>query len=165
MSDRSRPERFGRSRPLVLMLAATTTWGLLTVAATGCQSSSLRAFAGARHYAAGTKALDEGRTGPAIEELEEAARLVPQASEIQNHLGLAYWSQGRRERAEQAFEQALALDCENEPARRNLALLRRESSLLRESPRPAERSTAAGRQAGSSSDTDLPGVGGGRDGG
>lgn len=95
----------------------------------GCGSSypSLSApfetFRGARLYAAGTDALEAGDVAGAIEDLEQAARLAPRASEIQNHLGLAYWADGQKERAQAAFERSLELDCENTAAERNLANL------------------------------------------
>jgi Flp pilus assembly protein TadD len=50
---------------------------------------------------------------------------MPTASEIQNHLGLAYWSDGREAAALRALERAVELDCDNEAARANLASLHR----------------------------------------
>ena len=44
----------------------------------------------ARLYRSGTAALDRGEPERAIADLEQAAALAPQASEVQNHLGLAY---------------------------------------------------------------------------
>ena len=74
---------------------------------------------GARLYTAGTRALVAGETETAVESLEEAARLAPEASEIQNHLGLAYWAAGQPALAGLAFDRALELDCENAAAQRN----------------------------------------------
>jgi len=102
--------------PCVLGALAST----IMLVGTGCESAPLRAYEGARHYSAGTEALNQGQGTRAIEELEQAAVLVPQASEIQNHLGLAYWSDGRIEAARAAFERAIELDCENDAARANL---------------------------------------------
>jgi len=79
----------------------------------------------ARHYAAGTEALERSDDVLAIAELERAAELVPHASEIQNHLGLAYWSDGRPEAAQMAFEKAVELDCDNLVAQANLERLMR----------------------------------------
>lgn len=93
------------------------------IAQTGCESVPIRAFRGARHYVAGTQALDQNDGALAIAELERAAALVPLASEIQNHLGLAYWSNGRSDEARFAFEKAVALDCGNVVARTNLEQL------------------------------------------
>lgn len=93
------------------------------IAGIGCESAPMRAFRGARHYAAGTEAIHSGDRIRAIEELEQAAVLVPHASEIQNNLGLAYWSEGRTQAARSAFETALELDCENRAARANLERL------------------------------------------
>jgi len=102
---------------------------VLTIAVTGCESTPIRAFRGAHHYAAGTQALDQRDGVLAIAELERAADLVPHASEIQNHLGLAYWSDGRPQAARFAFEKAVELDCDNLVARANLERLMRSGSV------------------------------------
>ena len=47
-------------------------------------------------------------------------RSCPDASEIQNHLGLAYVEAGREADALRAFQRAVALDCDNQAARQNL---------------------------------------------
>jgi Flp pilus assembly protein TadD len=88
----------------------------------------MRALRGARHYATGSTALERSQTDRAVEELERAAVLIPHASEIQNHLGLAYWSAGRRVSARAAFERAIELDCENRAAEANLAGLSRSQA-------------------------------------
>ena len=77
-------------------------------------------YQGGRLYSSGTEALDRGDTTRAIADLERAAELVPHASEIQNHLGLAYAAEGRHREALLAFRRAVALDCDNQAARRNL---------------------------------------------
>jgi len=101
--------RFRSARPAIgIALCAA-------ILAPGC--ASLRA---ARLYQSGTTALDRGDTAQAIADLEHAARLQPQASEVQNHLGLAYWAAGRERDAELAFRRAVALDCANAAALRNL---------------------------------------------
>ena len=115
-SGRIPPGRFARVACIVLGLA-----GLLTMI--GCQSAPVLAWQGARHYASGNAALDRGEAQTAIGEFERAAELVPHASEIRNHLGLAYWAAGQPDRARQAFEIALELDCENEASKLNLARL------------------------------------------
>jgi Flp pilus assembly protein TadD len=74
----------------------------------------------ARLYRSGTAALDAGAPERAIADLERAAALAPEASDVQNHLGLAYAQAGRPEDAEQAFRRAVALDCDNAAARENL---------------------------------------------
>lgn len=86
----------------------------------GCQSDAAIAFRGARHYSAGNHALERGDAGLAIEELRRAATLLPAASEVQNHLGLAYLAQGDEGLAREAFERAIELDCDNQAARINL---------------------------------------------
>lgn len=167
MASSFRPgtQRRLRGRSAIAISALVSAFGLVVLAAAGCQSTSARAFVGARHYAAGTRALREGHTGPAIEELEQAARLVPQASEIQNHLGLAYWSEGRLERAEQAFQQALVLDCDNEPARLNLALLHRQARKRSSGPVPSASRSADAPESSPTSGPRVSGIGGSEDGG
>jgi Flp pilus assembly protein TadD len=88
----------------------------------GCAS-----FEGARLYARGTDALDRGELGPAIAALERAATLVPEASEVHNHLGLAYARSGREGDALREFERAVELDCDNEAARHNLVAAQRRT--------------------------------------
>ena len=82
------------------------------------------AIEGARLYRDGTRALERGDAESAVRSLELAAERAPDASEVQNHLGIAYLGAGRRDDALRAFERAVALDCDNVAARRNLALLR-----------------------------------------
>jgi Flp pilus assembly protein TadD len=94
----------------VLTLALALSPGLA-----GC--ASLEA---ARLYRSGTAALDAGEAERAVADLERAGTLAPQASEVQNHLGLAYAAAGRPGDAERAFRRALELDCENAAARENL---------------------------------------------
>ena len=92
---------------------------LLTASLVGC--ASLRA---ARLYQQGTLALNAGDSARAISQLREASRLEPNATEIQNHLGLAYSIAGQHESALVAFERAIELDCENAAAAKNLAAAR-----------------------------------------
>lgn len=88
----------------------------------GCSS-----WKAARFYQSGSHALEEGDSAKAISDLERAAALKPESSEIQNHLGIAYESAGRKALALEAFKRAVALDCENVAASRNLAALRQEA--------------------------------------
>lgn len=106
-----------------------TTALVFVVVETGCESTPIRAIRGARHYAAGTEALTRSDGVQAIAELERAADLVPHASEIQNHLGLAYWSDGRAQAAQVAFERAIELDCDNLVAQANLQRLMRSGNV------------------------------------
>ena len=101
---------------LVASVCAVTLW-------TACETAVARTWQAGRLYVRGTEALELGEYDRAISELEEAARLAPRASEVRNHLGLADWEAGESARARVAFEEALALDCDNEAARTNLALL------------------------------------------
>ncbi len=91
---------------------------VLVAAASGCAS-----IEGGRLYTSGTDALERGDVESAVDALEHAADLVPQASEIQNHLGLAYQAAGRSVDARTAFERAVDLDCDNAAARHNLAAI------------------------------------------
>jgi Flp pilus assembly protein TadD len=76
----------------------------------------------------GTAALDRGDAARAVADLERAAVLAPDVSGIQNHLGIAYEQAGRRADAEQAYERAVALDCDNRAAEANLEALRASSA-------------------------------------
>jgi len=90
-------------------------------------------------YRDGTRALDAGESDRAVDTLREAARLAPQASEIQNHLGLALAATGHPVEALAAFERALDLDCSNAAAARNLVATRNQViSLLDELPSEVE---------------------------
>ena len=82
---------------------------------------------GARLYQSGTAALDRGDSERAIADLERAAELVPTASEVQNHLGLAYAAAGRDEDARSAFRRAVDLDCGNRAALQNLRVAERRA--------------------------------------
>ena len=84
---------------------------------------------GARLYTSGSRALDQGDSERAIRDLERAAELAPEVSEVQNHLGIAYLQAGRRDDALAAFERAVVLDCSNAAASANL-------DRLRAAPRP-----------------------------
>ena len=107
----------------------TTTAGLLALCAllalvaTGCSS-----LQGARLYQSGTQALDRGDSARAVAELERAAELVPEASEVQNHLGLAYAAAGRDDDSLKAFQRAVDIDCGNLAAAENLAVAQRRQS-------------------------------------
>ena len=83
------------------------------------------AFQAARLYNSGSDALERGDVERAVAELERAATLAPHASEIQNHLGLAYAASGREEDALRAFRRAVELDCDNRQALHNLAAAER----------------------------------------
>lgn len=109
----------------VRLLAVAT--GLIAFALIACAGSPpVQAMRAARYYAEGTRALDRGEGSEAVVALERAVGLMPNASEIHNHLGLAYWSEGRAEDALRSLSRAVDLDCENEAARGNLARLRVE---------------------------------------
>jgi Flp pilus assembly protein TadD len=86
------------------------------------------AVTGHRHFEAGNAALDRGDHALAVAELERAAALVPEASEVQNHLGIAYAASGRNADALAAFERAVALDCDNRAAAENLEAARRRGA-------------------------------------
>jgi len=95
----------------------------LLVLSIGCA-----AVDGHRHFEVGNAALERGDAALAVAELERAAALVPQASEVQNHLGIAYTAAGRPDAALAAFERAVALDCDNRAAAENLRVARARSA-------------------------------------
>ena len=105
-----------RLGPLSLAAPLLVLGALLASFLAGCAT-----FEGARLYERGTRALDRGDVAAAIADLEHAAALVPQSSEVQNHLGLAHEAAGQDEAALEAFQRAVALDCANEAAQQNLA--------------------------------------------
>lgn len=117
------PSRIAALPPAVGCAARLGLFVAILMISGACQSGPLLAFQGARHYAAGSEALEQGDDERAVLELRRAADLVPHASEIQNHLGLAYLANGQIDRAREAFEIALELDCDNEAAKMNLARL------------------------------------------
>jgi len=109
--------------PRSLSLTHAAAVALVAAGLAGCAT-----WEGAKLYEEGTAALDRGDTAVAIGRLEEASQLVPQASEIQNHLGLAYQEAGREADARRAFERAVDLDCSNEAAQANLRAARARSA-------------------------------------
>ncbi len=92
---------------------------VLVVSFLGCST-----WRGARLYRSGTAALDRGEVEVALVELSQAARLVPEASEVHNHLGIAQLEADRVGLARESFERAVELDCDNHAASDNLARLR-----------------------------------------
>jgi Flp pilus assembly protein TadD len=95
----------------------------LLAAGAGC-----RAFEGARLTRSGMQALERGEPLRAVADLEGAAVRVPNDSEVHNRLGVAYAAAGRQGEAIREFESAVALDCGNEVAARNLERARAEAS-------------------------------------
>ncbi len=96
-------------------------WVLSLVCSIGCG-----ALEGPRLHVQGTEALERGEYSEAREALSQAAVLVEhptQASQVQNHLGLAYLGEGKNELAAQAFRRAIDLDCRNEAAKHNLEVI------------------------------------------
>ena len=103
------------------MLRISTSLLLLALSAgvAGCADLEAR-----RLYREGTSAIDRGESQRAIADLEQAAALAPEISQIQNHLGIAYEDAGRHDAALLAYERAVALDCDNRAAESNLRELR-----------------------------------------
>jgi tetratricopeptide (TPR) repeat protein len=98
------------------------------------------ALEGPRLHVQGTEALERGEYAEAREALSRAALLVEhpsQASQVQNHLGLAYLGEGENELAALAFRRAIDLDCRNEAAKHNLEVITEPPSGLAGN-RPAE---------------------------
>ena len=105
----------GRNPRTAAALLATLLLALLPAGLGACAT-----IEGARFYGRGTEALERGDARGAITNLERAADLVPHGSEIHNHLGIAYAAEGRDGDALRAFRRAVALDCDNAAAQRNL---------------------------------------------
>lgn len=119
MGEQPRDGRVGNESLRMLVL------GFALLACGGCADwPPVRSLEAARYYARGTQALERGDAATAIRALERASALQPTASEIQNHLGLAYWEGSRRDDALLALERAVALDCDNRAAQANLEQLR-----------------------------------------
>ena len=93
---------------------------ILVVGLATAQLAACASFEGARYYRSGSDALERGEVDRAIRDLEHAARLLPEASEVRNHLGIAYLEAGRSDEALREFEEAVALDCTNDAAVHNL---------------------------------------------
>ena len=108
-----------RRAPTAVALLASA---LLPGAGAGCS-----AIEGARLYHSGTRALERGDPGRAVVDLEGAAARVPNDSEVHNRLGVAYAAAGRQGEAIREFESAVALDCANDVAARNLERARAEA--------------------------------------
>jgi tetratricopeptide (TPR) repeat protein len=129
--------RVGRTPPTRLLVLASI---ISLLVASGCST-----WRGARLYHSGTQALEEGDVPRALSDLEQAAALVPDASEVHNNLGLAQLSAGQEDRALLSFERATAIDCDNASASENLrnlqARLQREdrSAAIRRISQPPVR--------------------------
>jgi tetratricopeptide (TPR) repeat protein len=106
----SRPVCLPESLPVLFLIFA------LSISLAGCTG-----FRAARLYQEGTEALNAGDSELAIIRLGEAEQLEPEASEIHNHLGLAYAAAGQHEQALSAFQKAVDLDCSNAAANHNLS--------------------------------------------
>lgn len=111
----------------MILLRQSIVWillPLLALLAAGCAT-----WEGARLYQSGSEALERGDTDDALRDLTAAAALVPEASEIHNHLGLAQLQAGEPEQALRSFERAVQLDCDNRAASENLARTERRLAL------------------------------------
>ena len=111
-----------RANPARKRLSAVLILAFLALDIAGCAS-----FRAARLYNEGTAALNLGDYEIAISRLDRAGQLAPRASEIQNHLGLAFASTGQHEKALSAFQRAVDLDCGNVAAAQNLVATRTSS--------------------------------------
>jgi len=78
----------------------------------------------------------------ALADLEAAAELVPDRSEVYNNLGLAQLSAGRDDLARMSFERATQLDCRNEAASDNLRRLEARRPVDRPETEPEAREEA-----------------------
>jgi Flp pilus assembly protein TadD len=120
--------------------AVRTLLALLATASLLAGGLGCTTWQGARLYQSGTRALEAGDVPSALDDLQQAARLVPEASEVQNHLGLAWLAAGDEARAFASFERAVQLDCDNAAAHANLEAL--ETRLRERAIRRVSRSEA-----------------------
>ena len=127
-----------------LQITELLRWAVIGVVFVGLGCSTLEA---ARLYQTGTLALDQGDADRAVADLEKAAQLLPEASEVQNHLGLAYQDVGRLGEAELAFRRAVALDCKNAAAAENLRIVEARSALHARSTGEADVTRSVARDA------------------
>ena len=119
----SRPVLLPESIPVLFLIS------FLSLSVAGCTG-----FRAARLYQEGTEALNAGNAELAIVRLGEAEQLEPDASEIQNHLGLAFAATGQHEKALSAFQRAVDLDCSNAAAVHNLAAAQSSRALAKTEP-------------------------------
>jgi type IV pilus assembly protein PilF len=75
------------------------------------------------HYNMAMAFMQSDKASQALEELEKARDFNPYDSEIQNALGLVYFSKERFEKAEDSYKRALENDPKNSDARHNLGTL------------------------------------------
>jgi Flp pilus assembly protein TadD len=99
---------------------------LCFIAVAGLAMVGCAAVEGERAYRSGTHALERGDMESAVADLEAAVARAPGSSEVHNRLGIAYAAAGRSDDAIHEFESAVALDCDNATARRNLTRARGE---------------------------------------
>lgn len=97
--------------PLQLAVFLVISTGL----SPGCST-----YRAAQLYQTGTASIGTIGSTKAVTDLERAVFLAPHASQIRNHLGIAYIEVGRFRDAIQAFESAVRLDCDNFAAFQNL---------------------------------------------
>jgi Tfp pilus assembly protein PilF len=109
-------------------LIAAVLVGVIAGVPAGVPVMGCSTFEGARLYRSGSRALERGDGARAVSDLERAAELVPDASEIHNHLGLAYAAEGRHDEMRREFRRAVDLDCTNESARHNLRMAELDES-------------------------------------
>ena len=97
------------------LLQLTVLLVMLIGLSLGCST-----YRAAQLYQTGTASIGTAEPTKAVADLERAVRLAPHASQIRNHLGIAYVEVGRFRDAIQAFEYAVLLDCDNSAAFQNL---------------------------------------------
>lgn len=97
---------------------------LVTVLLSACQPPGPRALL------KGEQLIRKGRYAQAVEELQQATRLLPQAAQAWNHLGLAYHGNRQPQEAFRAYQKALSLDYKLAAAHFNLGCLYLEQNNL-----------------------------------
>ncbi len=114
------PARITTARAFGTVLSPESIRVLFLMSFLALELAGCTGFRAARLYQEGTLALNAGDPELAVARFSEAGRLQPEASEIQNHLGLAFAASGQHAKALSAFQRAVDLDCSNEAAVRNL---------------------------------------------
>ena len=97
---------------------------LVTALLTSCQPPGPRALL------KGEQLIRKGKYAQAVEELQNATRLLPQAAQAWNHLGLAYHGNRQPQEALRAYQKALSLDYKLAAAHFNLGCLHLEQNNL-----------------------------------
>jgi tetratricopeptide (TPR) repeat protein len=109
------------NRTLVTGIGIAALVVLLGLAAVTGRLPSSQASQAKAHYDRATLLAEQGRTGEALAEYQEAIRLEPDFALAHNDLGYEYYAMGQLAQAEDEFEKALQADPKLAVAHANLA--------------------------------------------